>query len=445
MGTKSDASEDFGPPLRLERLELEAVGPFDHASIEFAREGAESEAREDAAAEPSLVTLITGQNGTGKSVVLDAVRTLFGEEFSGEVRPLWRFEPGSVLRTLPYQASLSGRGGHAPGTWGSRAFVLHDATKVHRTGQLAALPSSVRSGPQTCPPAVFEYWSPALGTGRFVGSLEPVEHRTVYTGALSGVVDRRDVARTLVHFEWLRSDPDPAKKALGEALSTAAAQVVEKALQRGKLTRIDRDSFTPMVEFDGRELPLDRLGAGSTWLLERSLLLLRRMYSVAMLSGFPVERMRELPGVLLIDEPEAHLHPRMQRRVLPILRELFPQVQLIAVTHSPFVLASVHRPRVYVCRTAGEGAALHSVIEEVSESYANRPIDEILTTRAFDETWPYAEEIAKLLDEHRTAPAHRRRELEAKLLQRNPMAFAGFRFEQELRELYGERSDEAAE
>jgi hypothetical protein len=51
--------------------------------------------------------------------------------------------------------------------------------------------------------------------------------------------------------------------------------------------------------------------------------------------------------VLLFDEIEAHLHPRWQRAILPAILNVMdtlsvpPQVQLVAATHAPLVLASV--------------------------------------------------------------------------------------------------------
>ena len=47
------------------------------------------------------------------------------------------------------------------------------------------------------------------------------------------------------------------------------------------------------------------------------------------------------PATLLIDEIENHLHPTWQRRVLPSLREHFPQLQIFATTHSPFFVAGL--------------------------------------------------------------------------------------------------------
>ena len=47
------------------------------------------------------------------------------------------------------------------------------------------------------------------------------------------------------------------------------------------------------------------------------------------------------PATLLVDEIENHLHPTWQRRVLPALREHFPQIQIFATTHSPFLVAGL--------------------------------------------------------------------------------------------------------
>jgi len=44
-----------------------------------------------------------------------------------------------------------------------------------------------------------------------------------------------------------------------------------------------------------------------------------------------------IPGVVLIDEVDVHLHPNWQRAIGPWLCRLFPQVQFIVTTHSPFV------------------------------------------------------------------------------------------------------------
>jgi predicted ATPase len=52
--------------------------------------------------------------------------------------------------------------------------------------------------------------------------------------------------------------------------------------------------------------------------------------------------------VVIIDEPENHLHPSMQRALLPSLLTAFPEVQFIVASHSPFIVTSVKDSSVYV-------------------------------------------------------------------------------------------------
>jgi predicted ATP-binding protein involved in virulence len=46
-------------------------------------------------------------------------------------------------------------------------------------------------------------------------------------------------------------------------------------------------------------------------------------------------------GVILIDELDLHLHPKWQRRIIEDLRRVFPNVQFICTTHSPFLIQSL--------------------------------------------------------------------------------------------------------
>ena len=55
----------------------------------------------------------------------------------------------------------------------------------------------------------------------------------------------------------------------------------------------------------------------------------------------------DLPGIVLIDEIELHLHISWQRKVLPFLARVFPNLQFIVATHSPFVVSSIESAVVY--------------------------------------------------------------------------------------------------
>lgn len=55
----------------------------------------------------------------------------------------------------------------------------------------------------------------------------------------------------------------------------------------------------------------------------------------------------EMEGVVLIDEIETHLHLELQKKILPVLVGLFPNIQFIVTTHSPFVLNSLENAVIY--------------------------------------------------------------------------------------------------
>lgn len=49
----------------------------------------------------------------------------------------------------------------------------------------------------------------------------------------------------------------------------------------------------------------------------------------------------EKEGIVMIDEVESHLHLEMQKTALPLLTTIFPNIQFIVTTHSPFVVNSL--------------------------------------------------------------------------------------------------------
>ncbi len=59
-------------------------------------------------------------------------------------------------------------------------------------------------------------------------------------------------------------------------------------------------------------------------------------------------------GVILIDEIDLHLHPEWQRRVIPSLINVFPNCQFIVSTHSPQILANVRPENIFILTQDGE-------------------------------------------------------------------------------------------
>ena len=90
---------------------------------------------------------------------------------------------------------------------------------------------------------------------------------------------------------------------------------------------------------------------------------------------------------VLIDEPENHLHPSMQRSLLPNLESAFPNYRFVVATHSPFIVTSNPRANVFALtfnrehrihsqhlETADLAASPDKVLREVLDVPSTAPI-----------------------------------------------------------------------
>jgi AAA15 family ATPase/GTPase len=55
----------------------------------------------------------------------------------------------------------------------------------------------------------------------------------------------------------------------------------------------------------------------------------------------------EFPAIALIDELEAHLHVSLQRKIFPLFARMFPNVQFIVTTYSPFIISALENVVVF--------------------------------------------------------------------------------------------------
>ena len=99
-----------------------------------------------------------------------------------------------------------------------------------------------------------------------------------------------------------------------------------------------------LIQKNATVLNINQLSAGEKTLLALVADLARRLaianpHREQPLTGY---------GIVLIDEIDLHLHPRWQRHIIPRLRKIFPNCQLIVTTHSPLVLSQVKPENVVI-------------------------------------------------------------------------------------------------
>lgn len=66
--------------------------------------------------------------------------------------------------------------------------------------------------------------------------------------------------------------------------------------------------------------------------------------------------LRDIEGLVLVDEIDFHLHPTWQRGLIAALRTAFPRVQFVTTTHSPMVLPGLEAHEIFLHRQQDDGS-----------------------------------------------------------------------------------------
>lgn len=391
--------------MRIMRLQLSDVGPFVNAELEFMQPKEEH---------PPVV-LITGENGTGKSIILDAIREVFGEHYSSLNRDIRRNSARErsqiVLSTsikLEFEETI-------------RLDSLHKDPNY----AFLNLPTEVSKG--FCPNWIVDYWpsSHLAGSNFKIDQMSAPKLSAFLKGSLNGIREGIHITQFICYFDYLRDSRDQQEREAAEVLYSITERIFrESLLNGGHLSHVARATMEPMIEQNGTKVGLGSLSSGNLYLIGNLLSLLQKMYAVNMLREEPLEQLCLTQGMLLIDEAENQLHPKWQKRFIRSVLAIFPNLQIIATTHSPFIISSIRDARLFVCRSRGD----HCVVEDKSAEYSNKPIDEILMSPLFEETQPFNQEITDLLERRREAITQgdlaELDRIETRLKELNPTYFA---------------------
>ena len=102
--------------------------------------------------------------------------------------------------------------------------------------------------------------------------------------------------------------------------------------------------------------------------------------------------------VVLLDEPENHLHPELQKNFLGNLIKAFPHVQFVVATHNPFMITSQKESNVYVLNYNNENKVYSRQLDYVNKAGTSNSI--LRDVLGIDSSMPkWAEETLKTIIE----------------------------------------------
>ena len=167
---------------------------------------------------------------------------------------------------------------------------------------------------------------------------------------LNFLVDQK-VQQALASANGKQSDAD----AIGEWFVTFQGILRRIFSDESLELAFDYKDYSFSIRTQGRSFPFTGLSAGYAAVMDIVADLILKMHSANRL-----KRVFDMPGIVLVDEVETHLHLALQKQIMPILTEIFPKIQFVVTTHSPFVLNSEKNATVYDLKS-------HERVEDLTE------------------------------------------------------------------------------
>ncbi|SRR6266571_3136891 len=346
--------------MRIDRIDIENFKKFAKQSLDL---------------HPNF-TLLVGDNGSGKTSVLDALSI---------AASIWLVEPpdstlansGRIIRPFhirlepeikgdrtqfnerrPVIIQATGQvGNHGPVSWTRQ--IRRDGTRTSNVEARQAL-EYVReiynrdsAGEQIICPVLAYY-----GAGRaWLPSNERIPGESKSNDSARRWAAFYDCFSERIRFgelrKWFHRETTAAGNRGGRM--RPGFEVVRRAILRcvpdADAIWFDSDREQIVLSIHEKAQPFDNLSAGQRMMLALIAdLAIKAVTQNAFLlppgelgpPDDPLPRvLRETPGLVLIDELDVHLHPKWQRRIATDLKETFPNVQFVCTSHSPQVIGEV--------------------------------------------------------------------------------------------------------
>ena len=391
----------------------------------------------DADGRPAQWTLILGDNGVGKTTLLQCLASMRPvpavpdkdkdkDKEDGSVST-----PASVVPVLPQrenselsalarvgeeevqlQATLVAGQSFRSKTTKAKEIAFREIIRV-KNGELKDIKHTYVDMKNASEPLVIGYGAARHmhQRGTEIFKLDPDSTASLFDPSVE-LVDARDI---LEQLDYAAAKRQPRAKHHLSSIKEALAKLlpsVEKAsavkLYGPAPPGSDSQRTGVQVVTPYGEVPFDALSLGyqtmTAWTIDLAWRLTQH---------YPdADDVLQMPAIVLIDELDLHLHPRWQRQIRDNISEVFPRIQFIATAHSPLLAQSYLDLNLVVVRQEGGQA----IIERDSNVVRTWRIDEVVTSALYEIESVYSPEIGselrertELLQKRRLTPANKKR------------------------------------
>jgi AAA domain, putative AbiEii toxin, Type IV TA system/AAA domain len=303
--------------MPIRDLHVTNIGPFDDMTFEF----------------DEHINVFVGPNSSGKSTTLMTLANIVTYPFT---------LPGRLCKTAPaaFTVHIVGRDGQPQELTGvlpldQEALAYHARWAIILTtlGYSAFVPAlrqntSFRS-------------SGLIAESQWLETSQLPEELLLRRSLLptdAALIRAEAVLERMVEFadRAVRRN-DPAMRRLLTQIASIASEILDGFPVEFWRIAEDRDGVFPQFRTLDGDIAFDVFSQGAQSVLQW---LAYVLISYAKYYGYP-SNLAEQPGIMIIDEIDAHLHPTAQQRIIPVLRRHFPQMQIFCSTHSPLMLVGL--------------------------------------------------------------------------------------------------------
>lgn len=324
------------------------------------------------------LTVLTGANGAGKTTILNLLARHFG----------WSIK---LIGTL----SITRKGAWKYFSGAGRELFENEKTEDQMVGRIVYSNNEIAK--LDVPTLVSENYNANIRNQQPIDGIYITSHRPVYSYQRVDNIPTQIQANSQIFEQYVNNlrqyyNPNariesPSFRLKSSLISLATFGYGNRAVEANEEARITFESFQEVLrsvlppDLNFREIKI-RLPDVILHCENNDFSIDAASGGVAALIDLSWQiHMKSLTSdsfVVIIDEPENHLHPRLQRTVLPGLIKAFPTAQFIVATHNPFVVTSVEDSAVVVLDFV-DGKVRSSDLSDVDRAAsANKILTDVL-------------------------------------------------------------------
>lgn len=309
----------------------------------------------------SKFTLLVGENATGKTTILDAIATSIGGFLSGfsginskethninkkDIFTKYKKSKNGIENIVVNYSEITGTYIINEGLyeWKRYRNGINSRTLMKKNENemvfdlVRSLEDAIELSPVVFP--VFSYH----GTGRLweqdwkpSSKMENLQRIDAYKDCLNAKSNYRNFLswfEKLSRMAFEDGERNPLLESVKEVIKETLNYLTDEKIKN--IAYRDKDL---LVTYNNEEI--HKVGLLSDGYRNIIGFVSDIAYRIAILNPNLEDNIKKTPGIVLIDEIDLHLHPKWQKKIVGLLIDLFPKVQFIATSHSPFIIQSM--------------------------------------------------------------------------------------------------------